>query len=147
MPTLRNEQWKVMTDGTESGDLVTYEQVELMHKVTGVNLLATSVTSIIPVMASPSRFIPTRAIIQLTSVTGALTAAIVRIGNNANHDNVAPLFTLTGLTVVNNTLTIPLVSTVASIDMSATAISFEVQTAGGVATVAAADVYLFGIVV
>lgn len=145
MPQLIDRKWRGMNNGTQLGDYLNLDQAEIVWTAYPVDLLATGQTSIIPVQPAGNRFIPTRVVIELTAVTGALGAPIVRLGNNGTWDNIAPLATLTGLNTQYETISIPLNTPVNSIDLSATAISFDVQTAGTVATIATASVYLIGI--
>lgn len=142
----KTNQVKGMADGTQIGDYITLNQADLQWRAYPIDLLTTGQTTIIPVQGTGDRFIPTHAYIELITVTGALTAPIIRIGNNGSFNNVAPLFTCTGLTAQYNVLAIPLVATLNSIDLSATAIKVDVQTAGGVATIAVANVVLLGVI-
>lgn len=118
-------------------------QIEVMFKATGINLLATGQTLVVPALTSGS-FLPTRAYIELITVTGVLTVPIIRLGNSVNFDNVAPLLTCTGLTTVRNILNIPLAAALVSISITSTGISLDIQTAGSVASVATANVYISG---
>lgn len=139
-------QIKGLFAGTEVGDAITLQQADVQWRAYPVDLLTTGQTVILPVQNNADRFIPTHAYIELVTVTGALTAPIIRIGNNGSFNNVCPLFTCTGLTTQYNVLSIPLVTSLNSIDVSATAISVDVQTAGGVATIAVANVVLLGVI-
>lgn len=113
-------------------------------KISAVNVLATGQTLILPAITG-KKFIPTQILIEMNSLTGVLTVPIVRLGNNGSFNNVAPLFTCTGIGTVGNILTITLNTIPTTIDIGSTGISFDVQTAGIVASVATVNVFLFGI--
>lgn len=140
-----------ISDATDNTEPSTYGQVLNCWRATGIDLLATGQTTLVPINnASPTltglSFIPYAAQIELTAVTGALTAPVIRIGNSVNFDNVCPLFTTTGLLSARDMLTIPLVASLVSASINTAAIALDVQTAGLVASVATANVYLYGII-
>lgn len=111
-----------------------------------INLKATGQTLVIPALAG-RKFVPIQAILHLTNVNAyAVTAAVVRLGNNGTFDNVCPLFTVALANVTDNTPTVPLVGTVKAIDIGATGISLDVQTAGA-ATTLTGTIHLMGILV
>ena len=110
-----------------------------------IDLLATGQTIIIETETS-ARFYPFQICIELTSKTGAIVVTpIVRLGSNGTWDNLAALTTMTNLTAVNK-MEMPTVIVTDSIDISATGISIDVQTAGTGATVLKAQVIIHGII-
>lgn len=104
-----------------------------------VSLLSTSVTEIVP--ANSSGWVTTAVHLFPVTITGAqATAPIVRLGSNATHDNVAPLFNLGIGLVVDTQVSITLATTT----LQSNPVSFEVQTAGTGPTVLTADVFILG---
>ncbi len=135
------------TDPTQPAAL---QQVLECWRATGINLLATGQTTLVAVNNGSSvltglSFLPVLAYIELTAVTGVLTVPIIRIGNSVNFDNVAPLKTCTGLAAARDIISIPLVAALVSVSINTVAIKVDVQTAGLVASVATANVYLYGV--
>lgn len=111
-----------------------------------INLKATGQTLVVPVLAG-RKFIPTACYLHLTTVTAyAVTAAIVRVGNNGTFDNVAPLATVALTLVTDKFISLPLAATPAAIDINATGISVDVQTAGA-ATTLTGTLHLVGVLV
>ncbi len=115
--------------------------------LSNISLLATSTTLIVPASGG-KRFIPTELIIEIKSVTGTPgTYPVIRVGNNVNYDNAAPLFIVSGIGLheINEA---PLVVPVESLDIDSDAIYFDVQTAGagGSISVLTADIQLLGVV-
>ncbi len=111
-------------------------------RVAVVDLKAAASTLVVPVYTGITWV--TRAIIVVPrTVTAFTVAAVVRVGNNGTHDNVAPLFAVPNTTVANQIVTVPLVAVPLAIDVGTTGISFEVQT-GATATTLLADVFIEG---
>lgn len=112
----------------------------------GINLKATGQTLIVPALTG-RKFLPMLAYLHLTTVdTYAITAAVVRLGNNGTFDNVAPLAAV-GLTLVTGgILSVPLAALLTAIDIGSTGVSLDVQTAGA-ATTLTGTVHIVGIVV
>ncbi len=112
----------------------------------GINLKALAQTLVVPARAG-RLFIPTQAFLHLTTVAVyAVTAAILRLGNNGTFDNAAPLIVVPLTLLTDSLLPIPLAALPAAINIGATGISVDVQTAGA-ATTLTGTVHLMGIVV
>ncbi len=113
--------------------------------VAGIDLLATGQTTLLAAVTG-KKFLPQQVILELTSVTGVLTGTVVRVGQTASWDQIAPLYTVL-LTAADTFVVVPLVGTLATIDIGTNPIKIDVQTAGTVATVAVARIHLSGIIV
>ena len=140
-----------ISNGTDNTQPAALGQTIQVWRATGINLLATGQTTLVAINnGSPTltnlTFVPFAAYIELTAVTGILTVPIIRIGNDGSFSNVAPLFTCTGLTAVRNMLQIPLVGSLVSVNINSAAIKADIQTAGLVASVATAAIYLYGVI-
>ena len=92
-------------------------------------------------------FIPLRAFLRIRTVSALTVPPILRLGNNGNRDNIAPLLALTGA-VAGQVFTMPLTTGVnaLAIDIGTTGISIDVQTAA-TATTMTADVFIDGQIV
>jgi len=116
---------------------------EFPFVASGVNLLATGQTIIVPARAG-FRFIPRAARFRLRILTGVqVIVPIVRLGANGTFDNIAPLLT-TAVTVVDQVQLVPLVAALTAVDVGTNAIKVDVQTAGTGATAMTADIFLDG---
>jgi hypothetical protein len=128
--------YQLAQGGADTGSLQVF-------KVAGINLLATGQTLVVPA-ASGRKWIPLSVRTRLASLTGVFVVApIVRLGNNGSFDNMAPLFTVAAL-AVDGVDVVPIVTAVTAVNIGSTGISLDVQTAGTVATVATADVFVLG---
>lgn len=113
--------------------------------VTGINLLATGQTTVVPTFTGGS-FVTIAAFVEVATKTGAVVVApIIRIGNNGTFDNLAPLFTIPGATAARVVLPMTLASPSSSLDIGTNAIKIDVQTAGTGAAVLTANIYILGI--
>ena len=143
-------------NGLQPGDFVGWDGSSFSNsaigflrewRATGIDCLATGQTTIIPINAGATvakTFIPFAARCELIAVTGVpIVAAIIRVGNSVNFDNVAPLLTVPTATALNEIVTAPLAATSKSISLSA-AVKVDVQTAATVASVFTINVYLLG---
>ena len=116
------------------------------YLTTGINLKATGQTLMVPVQPG-RKFLPTAVYLQLTTVTAyAVTAAIVRLGNNGTFNNVAPLLTVVLTSTTDQIIAIPLNAIPSAIDIGSTGISLDVQTAGA-ATTLTATLHVVGILI
>jgi len=132
-----------MTSGITSG------------QVKGVNLLATGVTEIIPpyVLGDPSEdvlFLPIFAYAVLRSKTGGAvtTTAQIRIGGNANHDDVMPLFTIpAGAAVDSFTMPALVAQPFKPASLRGSAVSFDVSRAAIGPSAYTGDILVVGVLV
>jgi hypothetical protein len=116
------------------------------YVVGSINLLATGRTLVVPVLVS-SRFIPTGALLRLTTVTGAIVGApVVRLGNNGAFNNIAPLRTLVSA-AAQAVEVVPLNTQITAVDVGTTGISLDVQTAGTGSSVLIGEIIVSGIFV
>lgn len=119
------------------------ETAEGVYKAANVNGLATGQTVVVPVRTG-KRFIPTRVVVELVSVSGAGTVPSLRVGNNGSFDNAVSTTALTNLDTQYETLNLSLISPLSSIDVNANGISVDVQTAATGYSTYTMNVYVSG---
>jgi hypothetical protein len=127
-----------------SGDILDLPEV-VRYSALGVNMKSLGATSLGTVPAG-KRFIPTELVVLVKTASGLSTALSLSIGTNgALYNNIRAITAMTGLSLVDRYLVVPIGATALAAVLAGTQMFVNVTTiVGGNGGTGTMDVHLFG---